>query len=505
MEIKSLLHKSYAPYLIALLAGTLLPGAFAPHHLWPLAILSPGLLLMLWQDKCLSPTKAFRLGLAYGLGMFGTGISWVLVSIHQYGNTELPIALLITFLFVMFLALFIATQGYILKRFFKGNAIAFALLGFPSCWLIFEWIRSWLFTGFPWLYLGYSQLQTPLAGYAPIASVFGVSYAVLLISGAFFLFFKGKSALKLRVSAVIIVVWGLGHYLSLQNYTKLDPHLYTVSLIQGNIKPYDKFSQSEPILATEKTYGVLTRDQWGADLILWPESAIPLPLPYADFYIQHLKDLAKKHNSTLITGVQYTNPKNEYHNSLIVIGKDEGIYHKHHLVPFGDFLPFENWLRGLVNFFDLPMSSFIGGSKNQALLTAGKLSLNPLICYEIAFPEQIRNTLRNASAIITLSEDGWFGNSWGPHQHLEIAQMRALETGRYVLRSTTSGITAIINPKGKVNALAPQFQATVLKGTFQSASGETPWVKWGPWPLLFGLLLAFVLPGRTRCILGKST
>ncbi len=493
-----MLNTQYRLFLIAILAGAILPGAFAPHHLWPLAIISPAILLWVWL-KNKTPKAVFVSGLLYGLGFFGMGVSWVFVSIHRFGNTNISLAVLITSLLVIVLALFIAIQGYLLKRFFRGNTMAFCLLGFPSSWVLFEWLRSWLFTGFPWLYLGYSQLATPLSGYAPIMSVYGVSFAVLITSGAIITFLVADRKTKTLTSVLMILTWGIGYLLQHHDFTKTNPKSYTVSLVQGNIKPFDKFASTDPIGSTQKTYGKLTEKAWGADLILWPESAIPLPLPYSKPYIDQLQKIATKYHSTLITGIQVINSQEEYYNSLIALGEGNGIYHKYHLVPFGDFLPFEQYLRGLIGFFDLPMSSFISGPIKQPLITAGDLKLVPLICYEIAFPELLRDTIRNADVIITLSEDGWFGESWGPHQHLEIAQMRALETSRMVLRATTSGITAIIDPKGKITATLPQFKAMVLNGTFHSMIGETPWVKMGLWPFLVLLFGCFILPGRLLC------
>lgn len=492
-----MLNLKYRLFVLSILAGTILPAAFAPHHIWPLAILSPAILLWIWQ-KNKTAREAFMSGLGFGLGMFGVGVSWVFVSIHRFGNTSIPLAVLITSLLVIILALFIATQGYVLKLFFRGNAIAFCLLGFPSSWVLFEWLRSWIFTGFPWLYLGYSQLETPLSGYAPIMSVYGVSTAVALTSGCIIALLIGTRKIKAFISFLITLIWGMGYLFQHHDFTILNPKSYTVSLVQGNIKPFDKFTSEDPIGSTEKTYGKLTEKEWGADLILWPESAIPLPLPYSKPYIDQLQKRALSHHSTLITGIQVMNSNEEYHNSLIALGEGNGIYHKYHLLPFGDFLPLDHWLRGLIGFFDLPMSSFTAGPTQQPLITAGNLKLVPLICYEIAFPELLRDTIRNADAIITLTEDGWFGESWGPPQHLEIAQMRALETGRYVLRATTSGITAIIDPKGKLAATIPQFEATVLRGTFHSMTGDTPWVKIGLWPLLVLLLICFVVPKRSK-------
>lgn len=494
------MHNSIYLYGTALFAGGILPGAFAPHHLWPLAILSPALLLTLWQRPSLSAQKAFWLGWVYGIGMFGMGVSWVFVSIHQYGNTTLPIAVFITALFIFLLGLFTGAQGYILKKLFKGNTALFAFVGFPSSWVLFEWLRGWLFTGFPWLFLGYSQLDSTLKAYAPLCSVYGVSLAVALNSGALIALIKEKRPTKIFASGLLLALWAGGYLLQDHSYTSLESTPRTVSLIQGNIKPFDKFSQTDPIGTTEQVYGALTQHEWNVDLILWPESAVPLPLPYSQGYIAVLQKRAIFHHTTLITGIQSVNEQGEYYNSLIALGNGQGIYHKHHLLPFGDFLPLESWLRGLIGFFDLPMSSFSKGPKNQPLIKTNKFKLAPLICFEIAFPELVRETLRDADAIITLSEDGWFGSSWGPHQHLQIAQMRALETGRFLLRATTSGITAIITPNGSLEVVAPQFEATALKGTFFNAKGQTPWVKIGLWPLIALLFLGFLLPGRINLL-----
>ncbi len=479
---------------ISILAGAALPIAFAPHHCVPLAILSPAILLWIWQKT--TAKEALMTGFGYGLGVFGMGVSWVYVSIHDFGNTDIPLAVLITSLLVIMLALFFAVQGYVLSRLYRTDTVLFSLLRFPSAWVLFEWVRSWLFTGFPWLYLGYSQLGSPLSAYAPIASVYGVSFAVVLTSGTLVTLCKGNSNAKILATIMVALLWGGGFLGQERAYTTLEPHPYTVSLIQGNIKPFDKFTQAEPIRSTEQTYGRLSEKEWGRDLILWPESAIPLALPYAEDYVQHLQNVAAAHHSTLITGIQVVKSNGMAYNALIALGNGEGLYHKYHLLPFGDFLPFEKWLRGLINFFDLPNSSFSNGDEDQPLISAGTLKLDPLICYEIAFPELVRKTLRNADAIITLSEDGWFGKSWGPHQHLQIAQMRALETGRYVLRATTSGITAIIDPKGNIAATIPAFEAMVLRGAFYSMKGNTPWVEMGLWPLLILLLVCLVIPIR---------
>jgi apolipoprotein N-acyltransferase len=229
-----MLNIKYRLFIIAILAGAILPGAFAPHHFWPLAVFSPAILQWVWLRHH-TLKQAFMSGLGYGLGMFGMGVSWVFVSIHRYGNTNIPLAVLITTLFVMVLALFIATQGYVLKRFFRGNTTAFCLLGFPSSWVLFEWLRSWLLTGFPWLYLGYSQLETPLSGYAPIMSVYGISTAVALTSSALVVLLIGSRKIKTIAGVLMMMIWGMGYLFQHHNFTTPHSKLYTARLVQGNI------------------------------------------------------------------------------------------------------------------------------------------------------------------------------------------------------------------------------------------------------------------------------
>lgn len=488
-----MVQNAYTRILFNLLAGAFLPFAFAPHHLWMFAVLSPAVLLWTLLEAR-SSFLGFWYGLCFGLGFFGVGASWVFVSIHDYGNTSVSLATIITILFILVLSLFIAAQGYCLKHFFKGGRLSFCLLGFPSSWVLFEWIRSWAFTGFPWLYLGYAGFPTPLKSIAPYLSVFGVSTAFVLTSGLMVSLFQSRTTGKVFAIGLLILTWW-GSALLPTDFGSSQKQM-TASLIQGNVPPLEKFDQDDPLMATELLYGQLTNLHWDSDLILWPESAVSLPLPFSKDYLTDLHYQAEQQNSTLLVGTQMINNNGDYFNSLIALGKGTGYYQKVHLVPFGDFLPFEQWLRGVIGFFDLPMSSFKAGPKKQPLINTGALLINPLICYEIAFPEQVRETLRNANVLVTLSEDGWFGHSWGPHQHLQIAQMRALETGRYVLRATTSGFTAIINDQGVITQQIPDHEALVLTGSFESRAGQTPWVRFGLLPLLVILCLSLLLPGR---------
>ena len=479
----------------ALLAGGLLPLAFSPLNYYPLAFISLFVLLTQWLKA--NAKQAFAIGWLFGLGFFGVGVSWIFVSIHRYGNTNIPLAAFITLIFIAFLAMFPAIQGFIIKHFYSKHSKSCLLLAFPASWVLLEYLRGWLFTGFPWLYLGYSQLNTSLSGFAPIIGVYGISFLVIFSVSLVMLIVKARG--KTPALLLLISIWTAGHYLQNISWTTKSAHSNTVSLVQGNLTPDDKFLLADPIKTITDVYLKPTQQHLTSKFIIWPENRVPLPLPFSTPFIAAVNKLAEQNNVALLLGVPVAIPgkQDHYYNSLLALGTAHGIYHKKLLVPFGEYLPFDKWLRGLINFFDIPMSNFKNDHKPQKPLTMPNSRLLPLICYEVAYPEQVRLALlaQHSDAIVTISEDGWFGNSWGPHQHLDIARMRALENGRYVLRSTTSGISAIINEKGHVLKQSPQFKPYVLSGEFVNFSGLTPWTKYGELPIIIfcGLLLVLTL------------
>ena len=479
--------RSFFLYALAFLSGAILPLGLAPFRWWPCGLLSPAFLLGLNLYRPISPLKGALLGLWYGLGLFGIGVSWVFVSIHEFGMTPVPLALLITVGFVLVLSLFTSFQNYCFIRWNSTLPSHSALLLFPAWWVIFEWLRSWVFSGFPWAFLGVTQLSSSLKYYAPLGSVYLVSWLVALCAGALYLLWIGNNKTRLWSVSLVTLIWGGSAVLPSIHWTTPCGPNHTVTFIQSNITPFDKFTSAEPLKSTWQHYIEPTLQHW-ADLVLWPEGAIPIPLPESKALLEDLDSIAKNKKSTLITGIAIIEQEKIY-NSLIAVGAGQGFYHKHHLVPFGDYLPFENHLRGLINFCNLPMSSFNSGSLMQAPLRSNRFTLAGYICYEIAFPDLIRATLHDAKVIINLSEDGWFGRSFGPPQHLDLARMRALETGRYVLRATTSGITAVINEQGDIMAQAPPFQAAILKSHFREMQGTTPWVRMGSTPFIILLFL----------------
>jgi len=483
-------------YLIALLAGLLLPLAFAPFQYTLLAILSPAFLLGLWLDA--TPREAFLRGWWYGLGYFGLGVSWVYVSIHDYGNTPVYIALVFTALFVAFLALFPAVQGYLFQCLFKDKQFSKelkALFYFPLSWIFIEWVRSWILTGFPWLQLGHSQASSYLSGFIPIFGVFGVTGIVVFLSGLFYLIYTSREWKKEAILLfTILAVFLLGMVLERITWTTTQQKPLRVALVQGNIPQSLKWSQSE-LNHTLALYPQLSQSVWRTtDLVVWPEAAVTLPIPWSVRYLNNLLKTIQPYPVSLITGipVQSQNSWN-YYNAMVLLNKAHvDIYYKRYLVPFGEYLPLQRWLKGIVGFFDLPMSDFIPGAvRSRATLQNHRgLVIAPFICYEIAYPNAILTTVPDANIMVVISNDTWFGDSFAPSQHLQIAQFAALAAGRYLLFSTNDGITSVINPKGQIIASSPRFQAAVLKSNIFLMKGNTPWVVWGHNYII--VLLAFM-------------
>ncbi|MGB6976713.1 MAG: apolipoprotein N-acyltransferase [Gammaproteobacteria bacterium] len=482
---------------LAFIAGAALPFAFAPFACWPIAILSPALLLATWLH-C-SPQRAFWRGLLFGVGTFGIGTSWIFVSIHTYSNTLLVVALFITALFILILAGLIAVQGFLLTRYFPENNWRKLLLAFPASWVLFEWVRSWIFTGFPWLFLGYSQMSSPLRGLAPLLSVYGVSFATVWTSAALVsLFYSFPKRVKLTVGVLLLVMWVGCAVLTTIHWTQPQGKPLQVSLIQGNIPILMKWDVAQ-LQKTLLLYKNLTEQHWDSQIIVWPEAAVTLYNIQAQTYLNQLAAAAKQHQTAILTGIPIFLKEGAY-NGMIGLGEGNGVYLKRHLVPFGEYIPLQGWLGSLLQFLDIPMSNFRSGPSEQAPLTAHGIPIAPFICYEIAYPNQVLADFPEAQLIVVVTEDGWFGKSFASAQQLQIGQMRALETGRYLLSATNTGITAIINPQGQIISQAPHFQTAVAMGKVQAMKGRTP-VMYGniyPCLILMALLLLVARTGRRQ-------
>jgi apolipoprotein N-acyltransferase len=479
--------------VIAFLAGGITIFAFSPFNISYLAFLTPAILLLLWLNS--SYQRATVQGFVFGLGMFGFGVSWVFISIHRYGGTGILLSSLFTLGFVALLSSMLAIQGYVLNRFWPKNNLRKILIAFPTSWVLMEWVRGWLFTGFPWLYLGTTQVHGILGGFAPLVGTYGTSFFVVFVAALIVALLYSRKLTRLFAFVTLVVVILLGITLKSINWTKPIDAPLPVALVQGDIPQQLMWSDSSVIQHIQK-YIRLTKPYWQTSLIVWPENTIPVPLTYAGGILNPLQK-ALLPNGALLTGIPVPTSQGEtYYNSMLGLGNTHGLYHKRHLVPFGEYVPFAQWLRGLITFFNLPMSSFVPGEAHQKLFRLHHIYIAPYVCYEIAYSHLVLSDLPKANLLVVISNDAWFGDSIAAWQHLQIAQMQALSAGRPVLFTTNNGITAIVNAKGKLQKTAPRFKAVVLRGSVQPMIGETPWVFLGDWPILLMLFAGLLCSWR---------
>ncbi|MDX1901489.1 MAG: apolipoprotein N-acyltransferase [Gammaproteobacteria bacterium] len=479
INFTKLFQRGWPGDLLAFLAGSLMVLSFAPFSVAPIAILSLACLAALWL-RVPTKTAAWR-GWLFGLGLFGFGIYWIFNSIHDIGGVNIPISLFLSGIFIACMALFPAFAGFLLGRYFSKDETIKLTLGFPAVWVFVEWIRSWIFTGFPWLTIGYSQMHSPLRGYAPLLGVFGVSLFVAYSSVFLIKIIQAIHAKKYRQGYgqlfLLIALWTTGSALTLVTWTQPFGKPVTVSLVQGNIPEKLKWT-ADMIQPTLNTYSKLSAPLWKNNIVIWPESAVPISLQDAENFMNEQDALAKKNHSTFITGIP-VNVENNYYNAVVALGDGHGFYLKHRLVPFGEYIPFKSIFQRAFDFLKIPMTDFIADHKPAVPIVAGQLKLLTFICYEIAFPEQVNFRNPDINLLLTVSNDAWFGRSTAQAQHLEMASMRALETGRPILFASNTGITAIADAKGNIQSQVPAFSRTVLTDTVQPTQGKTPWQRKG--------------------------
>ena len=477
-------------------------AGFSPFSLYPLTLLALAGLFYLWQHAPSARSAALD-GFIFGLGLFGAGVSWVYVSLHDFGGMPMIAAITFTSLFCAVLSLFPAMVGLIQGRTAPAKRnTAHLILLLPALWTFFEWMRSWVFTGFPWLTLGYAQVpDSPLAGFAPLLGVFGVSFMLATLSGLLVLALNKSS----RIAAIIgMIVLCLGGF-ALKQINWVTPYgsPISVSLLQGNI-PQDMKWIPGKARSTLDTYAKLAQDSQG-QLIVLPETALPMFLDdIPPEYLAYLKNIAIQRKGDLIAGIPEESPdreKNhsEYFNSALSYGTSATqVYRKYHLVPFGEYLPLRPVFSWILEILHIPLSDFSRGAKTQLPMSVAGQQLALDICYEDAFGEEIIRQLPQATMLANLSNDAWFGNSHGPWQHLQMAQMRALETGRSLLRATNTGVTAIIGPDGKILRQAPVFTTATLEGKVQGYEGSTPFVRFGNTPVLLLIACSLLLAWRLK-------
>lgn len=486
--------------LLALALGLVVPFAFAPYDLWPVAIVAMSGLFLLLKGR--TPRQAARLGWCFGFGMFGHGVWWIQVSVHQFGLPYYSFSVTVTALLVAYMALFPALVAYGLRRLPARDERARAVLLAPPLWVASEWLRGWFLTGFPWISLGYSQLDAPLAGLAPLLGEVGTSFAVMVGAGLLVTMTEGRGIARLAPLAALALLLFAGHGLGRFDATHETAGELRATLVQGAIPQSLKWAAGQREHAF-RLYGELTAPLWRADVVVWPETAIPAFSVEVPEMLEALTGAAREAGTTLLLGVPTGEPwtGGRYYNSVLALGVETGRYDKRHLVPFGEFFPLKSALAGISSLLSIPMSDFSAGALDQPLLRAGGLPIGVSICYEDVYAREVTRALPAAAYLVNVSNDAWFGDTIAPHQHLQIARMRALETGRWLLRATNTGITAVIDHRGRVTARVPQFEPTALSARFAARAGATPYVRFGDWPVLVmgtALLALGIHGGRER-------
>ncbi len=466
-------------------AGALASLAFAPFGIWPLAPLALALLFLCWVDA--APRRAAWCGFAFGAGLFGFGIYWIFISVHFHGYVPLPLALLITAALMAFMAAYFALVGYLVARLCPPRLEARVarlrlLLLMPAAWVVGEWLRGWLFTGFPWLSLGYSQIDTPLAALAPLGGVFAVS-ALVALSAALLVALLLERRHRLHYGLGLALVWGGAALLDRIEWGEPAGKPIEATLLQGNVPQEMKWlpSMRRPTITL---YTELTRQHWRSDLIVWPESALPAFYYEVEPFLDDLAEEARANDTDLLIGLLHRDDDGRYYNSMVALGEARAFYHKRHLVPFTEYLPLKELLGSLVRVIQVPMSDFSAGPEGQPPPRLAGWPVGISICFEDAFGEEVIGALPQAALLVNVSNDAWFNDSTAPHQHLEIARMRARETGRYLLRATNTGISAIIDERGRVVARSPQFQIDALTAEVVPRRGLTPYAATGNAPLV---------------------
>lgn len=485
--------------IVNLVLGGLMVLAFEPFGLWLFAPLSLAAFFALITRA--TGKHTFLSGLAFGYGLYGFGVSWVYVSLSTYGGMPLWMGIIAVLGFAGILALFIGLMAYSVSRLFSGN-IKSQLFALPLAWVIFEWMKSWVLTGFPWLDIGYTQTSTWLLGWAPIGGIYLVSLAVGIASGslAWCIVFKRTHALTV-LPVLVLVSWAVDTF----EWSQDQGLPLQVGIVQANVPINSKWAATERdrLIGRYVSLSSELSASQTMDLIVWPETALPL---YRQSINPAFWQSITPPGTALLTGLldapslAASPPSYDqtYNAAVLVCDGDTQTYRKRHLVPFGEYMPLRFVFGWVLDYLQLPMSDLAYWQGVQPLRCQGKIDIGLSICYEDAFANEYRQNVGDASLLVNISEDAWFGDSFAPHQRLQMAQMRARELARPMVRSANSGPSVFLDERGRVLAKTEQFTVQTLSHQIQPKTGDTLYKRFGNWVILFSILIIAILAWQYR-------
>ncbi|MGD8803998.1 MAG: apolipoprotein N-acyltransferase [Gammaproteobacteria bacterium] len=472
---------------VSLVAGTLMTLAYEPFGMSLLVF--PLMAILFYHWLRVDARGAFLHVWSFAFGAIATGISWIFFSLYFHGGSPAVLAVVMIILLSAFLALFPAVAAYLTNRCCAARDLMRLMIVFPCVWLLAEWFRGYVMTGFAWMQPGYTQIDLPLSGYAPVFGNHAVGALVAFSAAALVALLLKKLSWQ-KAIFITAIIWVVGFALKQINWTQPAGEDVEIAIIQGNIPQEMKWKRSM-YRSTLQMYRDLTLAHKDADLVIWPETAIPDYRHRVPAYIAGLRQALHQTDTDLLIGLFIKNMDNDrYYNSVISVGGGE--YLKRHLVPLGEYIPFRSLLGFFNRWINIPMSDIDSGPDDQPLIVAAGQPLGISICFEDAFSRDVRRDLPEATILVNVSNDAWFDGSHESHQHHAIARMRALETGRYLLRATNTGISSVIGPQGEEVEVAPAFERHVLRARVTPLQGRTPYVLWGD---AFIVVLAFMLVG----------
>ncbi len=495
--------KSLPPGLrrgLAAASGLALSCAFAPLEWWWLAPFCVAVLIVLWLEAR-TPREAAWLGFLFQAGTFVMGTWWLIISIHGFGKAPVWLALLLMGALVAIMAAYQAGVGWCVVRFLPRTPGLGAMLALPAAWLVVEWWRGWFLSGFPWLSLGYVLTDTPLAQLAPVGGIYLLSALVLVSGGALVALVRGGLRVRAVAVALLVLPWPLALVADRIEWTHAQGEPVKVALLQGAVSQDMKWLEDNAGHILD-LYGDLHRDALDAQLVIWPESALPAPANDLVDYLGRVWSQSRRAGADVLMGVMRVEDDGEtWHNSLMALGteKEPAFYDKHHLVPFGEYFPVPDFVREWARLMSLPNNGdFTPGAAVQRPFSVAGTTVSASICYEDAYGSVQLPAVRASALLVNVTNDAWFGHTSARGLHFQIARLRAIEARRYLLRAANDGITAIIDPHGRIAAQAPEFEPATLRATVQPRAGDTPYLIAGNWPIVGASALTLIVVGLRR-------